>query len=600
MSPEPSRGERRVGAALTAAAILLYPFLLWRGWGAWHDVVVDFGRELYVPWRITEGDVLYRDLAWFNGPLSPYWNALVFLVGGVSLRTLTVANAVLTALFGWLLHRRVRGAAGPVAAGATLLFFEVVFACGHYPGTGNYNFLAPYSHELPHGLLLGLLAFSAALRARGSGRLGWSAATGLLLGLCFLTKAEVFVAAAGAVACVLSLSWRESSAGGSARRAGLVLGAALFPPFVAWGLFSFAMPAGDALDAVLGSWPGILGSGASELFFYQAYTGFDRWRENLQALAVNAAWLLAILGPAALLDLALRSAGLGLRLLVAGAYAALVAALVTRGEWTPLDWLLVARCLPLLALVAWLIACALAWRGAEEGRAAWGERAGFALFALLMTLKMILIAMLAHYGFALAVLAAALFAAVFLEWLPRVGRNPAGRGLVLRGATLALMGIVAVAFWRMSGEAFEQKSVVVGSGADAFRAEPPRAPLVVSLLEEIDARFGSQETLLVLPEGIMLNYLTRRRSPTRHVNFMPPEIELFGEEEILDELRASPPDALALVHKDTSEYGFPLFGTHYGTAIGHWVSRQYSPDWFLGDPPLQAGSFFGVSLLGRR
>ena len=159
-------GELLFGRVLTVLSALLYPVLLWRGWGRWNDVQVDFGRELYVPWRLIEGDVLYRDIAYFNGPLSPYWNALWFNLAGDSLQTLMVVNAVLTGLFAVLLHRLVQVLSGPVAAGATLLFFFPMFACGHFPGTGNYNFLTPYSHEITHGLFLGVAAFYAALSGR--------------------------------------------------------------------------------------------------------------------------------------------------------------------------------------------------------------------------------------------------------------------------------------------------------------------------------------------------------------------------------------------------------------------------------------------------
>ena len=65
--------------------------LAW-SWGTWPNPYVDFGRELYVPWRLAEGDVLYRDIAWFNGPLSAYWNALLFQSFGTSLRVLVFAN----------------------------------------------------------------------------------------------------------------------------------------------------------------------------------------------------------------------------------------------------------------------------------------------------------------------------------------------------------------------------------------------------------------------------------------------------------------------------------------------------------------------------
>ena len=40
--------------------------LVWT-WGTWLDVRVDFGGEVYVAWRIAEGDVGYRDVAYFTG-----------------------------------------------------------------------------------------------------------------------------------------------------------------------------------------------------------------------------------------------------------------------------------------------------------------------------------------------------------------------------------------------------------------------------------------------------------------------------------------------------------------------------------------------------
>jgi hypothetical protein len=88
--------------ALAVLAIALLA-LVWWSWGKWLDPLVDFGRELYLPWQITEGRVLYRDLASFNGPLSPYLNALWFTIGGVSLRTLVVANTAIALLLAWLL-----------------------------------------------------------------------------------------------------------------------------------------------------------------------------------------------------------------------------------------------------------------------------------------------------------------------------------------------------------------------------------------------------------------------------------------------------------------------------------------------------------------
>src|SRR3954468_15065684 len=78
-----------IGPALIVFAALV--MLAWT-WSGWLDPVVDFGRELYVPWQLSTGKVLYRDIAHFNGPLSQYFNALLFKIFGVSLRTLVLAN----------------------------------------------------------------------------------------------------------------------------------------------------------------------------------------------------------------------------------------------------------------------------------------------------------------------------------------------------------------------------------------------------------------------------------------------------------------------------------------------------------------------------
>src|SRR5262245_20687589 len=95
-------------AAAPAALALLGALLAAWSWRKWTDVHIDFGNELYVAWRLAEGDVLYRDLAQRNGPLSFYWNAALFRVFGVSLTTLIVANLALLALLCAGIHRLLR------------------------------------------------------------------------------------------------------------------------------------------------------------------------------------------------------------------------------------------------------------------------------------------------------------------------------------------------------------------------------------------------------------------------------------------------------------------------------------------------------------
>src|SRR3989338_9085875 len=91
------------------AIIVIGSWMLAWTWGTWPDVLVDFGDELYTAWQLAEGKRLYADLAYLKGPLSPYVNALLFVLFGTSVRTLIICNAVLLVGFMTLLYHLLHG-----------------------------------------------------------------------------------------------------------------------------------------------------------------------------------------------------------------------------------------------------------------------------------------------------------------------------------------------------------------------------------------------------------------------------------------------------------------------------------------------------------
>lgn len=264
------------------------------------------------------------------------------------------------------------------------------------------------------------------------------------------------------------------------------------------------------------------------------------------------------------------------------------------------EWLAAARPLPLFALAigaaAWL-----ALRRASDAEAARRARAWLALsaFAFTLLLKMILNARVQHYGFALALPATLLVVAALVGRLPAELERRGRAGAVLRLGALTLLAVAVLAHLDLTRRFLAQKSEVVGRGGDAFRADL-RGRFMNSALEAYAGLARPGDTLAVLPEGVMLNYLTGSVNPTPYVNFMPPELLLFGEERIVAAFAAAPPDWILLVHKDTSEYGFPYFGPDYGTRLASWVQERYEPVRLFGHPPLTPGSVFGIQLLRLR
>ncbi len=87
-------------ALMGLLAFVLFLQYAWPG-GAWtrdygtvHDAVIDEGTVLYDSYRISRGEVMYRDFFEFQGPIFYYLNGLVFWVFGKSLAAARVVNAL--------------------------------------------------------------------------------------------------------------------------------------------------------------------------------------------------------------------------------------------------------------------------------------------------------------------------------------------------------------------------------------------------------------------------------------------------------------------------------------------------------------------------
>ena len=40
-------------------------------WLKWSDLLIDYGEQAYIAWRLSEGAVLYRDIVYFSVPSPP-------------------------------------------------------------------------------------------------------------------------------------------------------------------------------------------------------------------------------------------------------------------------------------------------------------------------------------------------------------------------------------------------------------------------------------------------------------------------------------------------------------------------------------------------
>jgi 4-amino-4-deoxy-L-arabinose transferase-like glycosyltransferase len=568
-------------------------------WGTWPDVLVDFGRELYVPWRLAQGDVLYRDVASFYGPLSPYVNAAAFRLFGTGLRTLALLNLALLALAAELLRALLRRAgAGRATALAAVAVFLCVFGFGHLLTNGSFNFVAPYAHEATHGFVLAAAALACVLRLFDAPPVPWALAAGVLCGLAFLTKPEGFVAALGACAVALLARMRQ----GEALPRTIVpafAGGLLAPPLIAFALLATAMPVEEAFTGTLGSWAFVDNAQLRGLGYFAWSMGLDDPGRHLGLMGRAAAVQVALFGAAAGAAWLLRGHPRAAR--PAGVVAAVATVAALAPFWRARAWLAAARPLTLWTAALAAIGAAWLWRlpGDAPERSTAAARLALATFALLLLPRIAFNARAYHYGFVLAAPAAVLLVAALLEWIPAaLARRGAAAG-VFRGVAAGTLAVMVAFHLAESHAHMERKQVALGTGGDRFLADA-RGSYVEGALEVLARVARPGETLVVLPEGVMLNYLHRLPSSIPYLTMLPSDEAKFGEDELLGALQRDPPALVALVHRDTSEFGPRFFGRDYAQRTMGWLRAHYAPQATVGDAPLQPEARFGIQVLRRR
>jgi hypothetical protein len=365
---------------------------------------------------------------------------------------------------------------------------------------------------------------------------------------------------------------------------------------VAFALLKMNLDAGEAWRGLLGGWLYAFDAELSAQTYYRDVLGTLDLGQNLIVIVKAIGLYCLFFLPLAGLAFALRKLG-AYRVWIASA---LFLFLLLVPQFQRLVWSNLVRPLPLFMVVLAAVCLALVFKPGldREGKDRMILRATLALFALALLAKMIFKVRVAHYGFGLSMPATLLLVVSIVDWIPQMITRKGGYGALFRAGSLALLVLAGQGFLGNFERWFRHKNYPVGSGADLIRADE-RGYLVAPALDEIGRQLAPDDTLVVVPEGVMLNYLSRRVNPTPHINFMPPELIMFGERNILAAFEAHPPDYVAVAHKQTEEYGLLYFGKDYGQKIHAWIMENYTQVKLWGEPPLQSPAF-GILLLKRK
>ncbi len=552
---------RRGGVVLLAALALAATVVLALvSLGKWSDPLIDSGREWIVPDALARGRLLYRDVVYWFGPLTPYFHAALFRVFGSGFGTLALAGALaaaatLAALFAAVVRVADRASA---ALWTALAIPALVFM----PNSG--GAIVGMGYRIWHAAALSLLAllFAGADGPRGA-RSGWAGVASALAGLC---RVEWGLAALAACALVLV---RRRRPGEPVRLLALLAAFAA----VSGAVWAFFLARAGA-RALLVEQPVFLLHIPKEIPAGSSLAGLRPWREGLPNLVYSAcvwygAWL-------ALELVTLRSDRVRMRSRLRRLGIVLVVAAVCAGLGA-LEGPVLLGAAPLVCLVALVRSL----RGGRTAREA--SLSGFGAMGLLASHRRFFFLGDAPYvapPLLFAFVAAAGLAASLAEEEAAAAERPR-----LAAAYRAALGIVAaLAFAARIAFYLAEERVPIRGTAGMLTAPPETARAIEDVAGAVASDTPPGSGLVVFPEGEVVNFLSGRPNPLRHELYLPGYLTEANESDVLAELERARPAAIVVWRRPTAEYGHGLFGEDYGRSIAAWIAGRYaiSP---IGAPP---------------
>lgn len=95
------------------------------------------------------------------------------------------------------------------------------------------------------------------------------------------------------------------------------------------------------------------------------------------------------------------------------------------------------------------------------------------------------------------------------------------------------------------------------------------------LVNYISSNTKKDDTVLVLPEGAMINFLSERKSNDKYYYLIPPNIEVFGENAIAEDLENNLPNYIVLQSMSYTNFNETYFCESFGRQICELLPKYY-------------------------
>ncbi len=132
--------------------------------------------------------------------------------------------------------------------------------------------------------------------------------------------------------------------------------------------------------------------------------------------------------------------------------------------------------------------------------------------------------------------------------------------------------LTPVGVFMLNQSKYNQVKVVTEYGQLNTHRELSPIKLLVEVLQK---SVNKDDTVVVLPEGHIINFLTGTKSDDFYSNFIPMYVEAFGEQNIIKHYAENKPDYFVLSTRDIGEYGYTGICKDYAVELCNWIFNNY-------------------------
>ncbi len=555
--------------------ILIFGILTYGFFGHVGNVLVDCGREAYIPEKILEGKVLYKDVFILYGPFSYQINALLYKIFGIHLNTLYfagVANSFLILSVYYWISRRLTS-----IKTSWLVCFLLMTVCMFYYHITGYIF--PYSYGVVYALSAFLISVLFCLYYIEKSSPLFLIMAAFFMGISAASKLDFI--GFSIVLALIALYFKPLDT----KNLVYFTLAYFFVPVICWGIvFINGLEAGELLN-YLEMMREFVNSHLFK-YFYQEHTGLYPTHKFLWGLSKVARifafnFSICILGfYGFFLAFAKLPEFRGKGFIQTVGFIALYILFPKDffkaiGNTTSLGWIAVGTAVILaLFLVFILIENKMNFKKLPEIRLKDKFFILIALAGILSALKSFFFINLHVFGtyfVPLLILASVVFLFDKLPQYIKILHEKAWKQACF--TVLFLLGIIYILSSLNFAHMVYDYPLKTHRGK-IYTTDYWGAALD-KLMSYIDREIPTGNRFVMMPEGLMINFLKDRDANDWFYSLTPNFVEAF-EDKIIQDIQLKSPEYIFITNQDTNDYGFRTFGEDYGKNIYNYVKNNYN------------------------